>query len=157
MKKIGGNMYIHISQRKNLDTNLRDKVRVAENILRKKIKDMKIVMQVAVIKIGYRENDNKVSFILSPNFDTQREPEVGDAYMVDIEKKEVKLTKSKGQIYHHKWMFVDDAYTGFDVEASKKWSEKWESTMPRDKQIKSRIGYKKYWNEYLEKYNLEVE
>ena len=54
-------------------------------------------------------------------------------------------------------MFVDARYKGFDIEKSKKWSEKWQSVIPNDRKIKSRIGYKKYWDEYLKEYNLEVE
>lgn len=53
-------------------------------------------------------------------------------------------------------MFVDDDYTGFDIEESKRWSEQWQQALPKDRIVKSRIGYKKYWNEYLEEYDLEV-
>ena len=118
-----------------------------------------------VCPVGYKNGDvykvdlknKKVSFIECKDFDTAREPLVGKSWCVDVATGEVKEIKSKGQIYHHKHQFVDNDYKGFDIEESKRWSELWENTLPRDRQIKSRIGYKKYWDEYLEQYGLEVE
>ena len=51
-------------------------------------------------------------------------------------------------------MFVDNNYSGFNVEESKQWSKVWQSILPNTKEIKSKIGYKKYWLEILEQYNL---
>ncbi len=160
MKKIGGCVYMHMSMRKRVDANIQGMITDAEQVFRKKI-GMKDFLEVEIVKVDIK--NNKVSFIKSPDWNTSREPLVGDAYMIDLNedaplrKRTVKITKSKGQIYHHKWMFVADDYKGFDVEESKKWSEKWQSVIPSDRTIKSRIGYKKYWDEYLKQYNLEVE
>ena len=82
---------------------------------------------------------------------------VGDSYTTDLFNIEFKIIKSKGQIYHHKWMFVSDDYNAFNIEESKAWSEKWTNVLPNDRAIKSRIGYKKYWQEILKEYNLEIE
>lgn len=159
MKKIGGCIYMHISMRKKVDAKIQSMITDAEKAFRKKV-GMKDFMEVAVVKVDIK--NNKVSFIKSPDWDTAREPLVGDAYMIDLNedvplrKKTVVVTKSKGQIYHHKWMFVADDYKGFNVKESKDWSEKWQSVIPTEKSIKSRIGYKKYWDEYLKQYNLEV-
>lgn len=160
MKKIGGCIYMHISMRTKVDEKIKNMIADAERVFRKVI-GMKDFMEVEIVKVDVK--NNKVSFIKSPDWDTAREPLVGDAYMIDLNenaplrKRTVKITKSKGQIYHHKWMFVADDYQGFDIEESKKWSEKWQSVIPAERGIKSRIGYKKYWDEYLKEYGLNVE
>lgn len=160
MKKIGGCIYMHISMRTKVDEKIKNMIADAERVFRKVI-GMKDFVEVEIVKVDVK--NNKVSFIKSPDWDTAREPLVGDAYMIDLNenaplrKRTVKITKSKGQIYHHKWMFVADDYQGFDIEESKKWSEKWQSVIPAERGIKSRIGYKKYWDEYLKEYGLNVE
>lgn len=151
---------MHISMRTKVDKKIKNMIADAERVFRKVI-GMKDFMEVEIVKVDVK--NNKVSFIKSPDWDIAREPLVGDAYMIDLNenaplrKRTVKITKSKGQIYHHKWMFVADDYQGFDIEESKKWSEKWQSVIPAERGIKSRIGYKKYWDEYLKKYGLDVE
>lgn len=160
MKKIGGCVYMHMSIRAGACEQIKNMVADAERVFRKVV-GIKDFMDIEIIKVDIK--NNKVSFIKSPDWDTAREPLVGDAYMIDLnedtplKKRTVKITKSKGQIYHHKWMFVADDYEGFDIEESKRWSEEWQSVIPADRKIKSRIGYKKYWDEYLKEYGLEVE
>lgn len=148
MKKIGTAVYVHYTNHKELTQE-------QKSILEKACEICKIGFECSEIyKVDVR--NKKVSFIESKDFNESREPTVGKGYVVDIENKTYKEIKPKGQIYHHKWMFVADDYTGFDIEESKRWSEKWQSVIPADKKIKSRIGYKKYWDEYLKEYGLEV-
>lgn len=160
MKKIGGCVYMHMSMRAGACEQIKNMVADAEKVFRKVV-GIKDFMEIEIVKVDIK--NNKVSFIKSPDWDIAREPLVGDAYMIDLnedaplKKRTVKITKGKGQIYHHKWMFVADDYKGFDIEESKKWSKKWQSVIPADRKIKSRIGYKKYWDEYLKEYGLEVE
>ena len=45
-------------------------------------------------------------------------------------------------IYHHKWLFVTDDYSGFNVEASKERSRLW---LGLDGVDKKRSGRKSYW------------
>jgi ankyrin repeat protein len=96
--------------------------------------------------IKYNNKDNYISFISSPDFDTADEPIVSNAYKV-TEDGRVTLTREKSipQIYHHKWLFVKDDYKGFDVEESKRRSEKW--LKHTDKFNMSKIGSMKYWEE----------
>jgi len=100
-------------------------------------------------------DEGRVTFIQSQDWDTAREPIVGDRILVD-ENNQVKFSLSNNkQIYHHKWMFVKDDYDGFDVEESKKWSEKWQNhpyvlrMLEEDKSFKSRIGYKDFWDDVV--------
>lgn len=146
MKKIGGCVYIHWTAFRQLDKE-------QQNLIKK----ASIICPIGFDRCEIYKVDaknKKVSFIESKDFDTAREPQVGNSWCIDISTKKIKEIKSKGQIYHHKWMFVKENYDGFDVEESKRWSEKWQSIIPNDKSTKSRIGYKKYWDEYLEKYGL---
>jgi hypothetical protein len=94
-----------------------------------------------VVKLDTRTGS--VSFIACPDFDTAEEPTVGAVMTVRHDG----TTRSRSQladphIYHHKWLFVDDDYAGFDVEASKVRSAVW---LALDNVDKSRIGTKSYW------------
>lgn len=154
MKRIGGNIYLHCSVYDSVDEEIKKMLDKATAIMFNKGMIVEWLGSV-VYKVDIK--NNTISMIESENWDTAREPRVGNAYNINLDTEEIKTIKSKGQIYHHKWMFVSDDYTGFDIEESKRWSEKWQSVIPKDRKIKSRIGYKKYWDEYLKQYNLEVE
>ena len=110
-----------------------------------------ILNSYEVLKV---ENDS-VSFIESEDWNTSREPVVGDSYKVSLDGS-IKITNKKNnpQIYHHKWMFVEDNYSGFNVQESKAWSDRWTAVLPSTREIKSRIGYKNYWENILTEYNL---
>ena len=70
--------------------------------------------------IKYDSKNDNITFIYSPDWDSASEPIVGNAILVrgDGSKREIKQ-KSSPQIYHHKWLFVRDDYSGFDSEESK--------------------------------------
>lgn len=150
MKKIGNCIYVHHTATPYLPPKEKDLLIKAMEYLPEGIWYTYTIAKVDL-------NNKKVSFIMSDNFDTAREPEVGDSYNVDVNAGTYKIIKSKGQIYHHKWMFIYGKYDGFDVEESKQWSQTWQSVLPNERTIKSRIGYMKYWNEYLKEYGLPIE
>lgn len=151
-KKIGNTFYVHKSNINEL-FSLLDKCTIERvNVAKDHLPE---TFDYEIIK--FDKKNNKVSFISSPDWNSAREPIVGDSYTTDIVDIAFKVIKSKGQIYHHKWMFVSDDYTGFDVKESKDWSNLWTELLPRDRNIKSRIGYKKYWNEILNQFNLPLD
>ena len=136
------------------------------NELIKKVVPKELIEQFYVLlhSISYpydviKYDGNNVTFIQSSNFLTAPEPlvEICYRYKENEWNKPPKIRKDFKRVYHHKWMFVADDYQGFDIEESKKWSEKWQSVIPAERGIKSRIGYKKYWDEYLKEYGLNVE
>lgn len=134
-KKVGSCIYIHYScfygTRIPMDDVLEGLRKIPSNFI------------ATIIK--YDSKTKNISFINSPDWNCSHEPLVGEIYTV-TPKGEVKYRKfndQNPQIYHHKWMFVQDDYDGFDVEASKKRSKAWEKLKPN----KSKIGYKKYWDE----------
>lgn len=152
LKRIGNTVYAHKSNLDELKKDIGDKI---FNQIKECLIYLPKDFMFDVIKLD--KKSNKVSFISSPDWDISREPLVGDSYCINLsdENKSLKLIKSKGQIYHHKWMFVSDTYSAFNLEEAKAWSAKWTEVFPKDRLIKSRIGYKKYWEEYLILFNLD--
>lgn len=97
----------------------------------------------------------EISFQEAPDFDTAREPVVGDyvnvVYDPNSDPKDFKVKKGHSNyIWHHKWTFVDNNYTGFDVEDSWNWSKRWLSTLTETSDGNG-LGR---WNSQLDKYGL---
>ncbi len=82
------------------------------------------------------------------DFDTVREPHVGN-YVTIFPDGVVKEGNSLN-IWHHKWLWVRDDYGGFDVDESKRWSEKWLSKVPEIAK-----GSDVTWNAQLKKYGVD--
>ena len=110
--------------------------------------DKEIGIDSYVLK--YDSLTNKISFISTPDWDTENEPTVGDSICAWIDGDEfcIKRIKCKNQIYHNKWQFVQPNYSGFDVEEAKERTKLWNS-IPDINKHKSRIGYRNYWNSLL--------
>ena len=112
-----------------------------------------------IIKINPVENGGAVTFCYSPDWKTATEPECGPMVGVTglatgTPKFRVTKPPADPYIYHHKWMFVDDDYRGFNVAQAKRWSETWENSpvvraLNADKaeHFRLRIGKKDYWQE----------
>jgi len=130
-KLVVGKLYFHRSALGLVDPTIRRKVKAAQ----KRLPDWK--WDIARV----RKADGQVALIQSPDWDTADEPTVGD--MMVVEGRVIKRRPSSGMIYHHKWCFVADDYTGFDVEASKARSQAWESLDPPVN--KRKIGRLSYW------------
>lgn len=77
--------------------------------------------------IRYDPKSTEVLFQESPDFDTAREPVVGTC--VSVIDNQIRKTRYFNQIWHHKWLWVDNSYTGFDVEESWSWSKEWLSVL----------------------------
>ena len=94
--------------------------------------------------VKYDESNGNVTFISSPDWDISDEPIVGNAILIrgDGSERFIKQKESP-QIYHHKWLFVNDNYNGFNSEDSKERSRKW-LKIPNIEFNK--IGYKNYWD-----------
>lgn len=94
------------------------------------------------IVVQFNWFNNTFSFIQSPDFDTAHEPTVGNSLIVHADRK-TKLIKAPRDpwIYHHKWLMVDDNYSGFDISKSKSRSIAWMKLNPD----RSKIGKKSSW------------
>ena len=92
-----------------------------------------------------------VSFQEAPDFDTAREPIVGDYVTVTLDG-DVSAGHSN-YIWHHKWLWVKNDYSGFDVSDSWNWSRTWLNTL---KETADGNGISR-WNSQLARYGLPLE
>ncbi|MCY2993115.1 MAG: hypothetical protein NTY19_35315, partial [Planctomycetota bacterium] len=97
--------------------------------------------------VKYNRRTQAVSFICCPGFDVEPEPNVEGVVIIradgTAQRRPVPLDP---YIYHHKWLFVDDDYTGFDVQESQRRSAAWLALANVDK---SRIGRRSYWQTHV--------
>ena len=131
-KQIGGAVYVH----KQYQNVLPDAFAKAMNALSPDF-------EYAVVK--YDLSNHTVSFIQSDDFDSAVEPTVGDLYTIRPDGTCTFRRKlADPWIYHHKWLFVHDDYSGFDVEESKARSVAWLQLPGIDF---TRIGKKSFWEQ----------
>jgi hypothetical protein len=138
-KSIGGSVYAH----KNYEGHVvpADVLREAKAVLRGA--DVQHLRKYNAVK--YDTSSGTVTFQESPDFDEADEPIVGKSVRVGKDGSvAVTEVKADPQIWHHKWMWVDDDYQGFDVRASKERSLLWTDEV--DAGEKSRIGTKSFWD-----------
>lgn len=84
--------------------------------------------------------DAGFTFFNSPDFDTADEPVAGPFIKVGFDG-----SMKRGQvdqIWHHKWLWVDDDYEGFDVDEAAERSRSWLALSDVDF---ARIGRKEFW------------
>lgn len=72
---------------------------------------------------------NIIRFDEAPNFDSAREPHVGNYLVISLDDSFVSRSGHSDNIWHHKWLWVKDDYKGFDVDKSKDWSKRWLSKL----------------------------
>jgi len=131
-KQVGNTIYLHKSVENKLPSEI---LFTAKN---------KIPNDFNYDIVKYDESNGNITFINSPDWDISDEPIVGNAILIrgDGSKRFIKQKESP-QIYHHKWLFVNDSYSGFNTEESKERSRRW-LKVPNIQFNK--IGYKNYWD-----------
>lgn len=133
-KEIGGAVYVHRSYMSALP-----------EIAAKCLGFLECEMEYTVVK--FAEKAKTVSFIQSPDFDLASEPQVGDLVTVTFSGNATRRKRlTDPYIYHHKWLFVRDDYSGFDVDESRRRSLAWLSLDGIDK---NRIGRQSYWERHV--------
>lgn len=145
MKKVMNCLYVHKSNISEL--HLDDLGNYAIEILDRKFPNYQVVK--------YDPKKRVISGIESPDWNTANEPIVGDSMIINLvtgEEKIYKGRKENPQIYHNKWQFVADDYTGFDIEAAKQRTIEWNNIPNLNK---SKIGNKNYWVELLKANGME--
>jgi hypothetical protein len=101
--------------------------------------------------IRYSPKTGDVSFQESPDFDTAREPKVGD--YITVKPDGTIKTGHSEYIFHHKWLWVLNDYSGFDVAESWDWSRQWLNTL-QETSDGNGIGR---WNAQLQRYGLPLD
>jgi hypothetical protein len=133
-KVIGGKVYMHINYMDTLPDP--DEARRALNAAGgKKFRTL-----------SYDPKVKAYMFSEAPDFDRVSEPAPGASVKVKVNKDgsmDVDRPKVISQIWHHKWMWVDDNYSGFDVRKSYEWSKKWTA------KISSPSGSLRIWKKEL--------
>jgi len=129
-KEIGGSVYVHRQYEERLGPGV---------VWAKQLLPRDCVYDV----VKYNRRTRAVSFIQCPQFDVEPEPSIAGVLTVRADGTlQRRAVPSDPPIYHHKWLFVDDDYLGFDVEESRRRSIAWLALPDVDK---SRIGRKSYW------------
>lgn len=144
-KEIGGDFYVHKDYADIVIPE--DKLEEAKEIVKREWLD-----GYAYNCLKYSPAKNTIAFQEVWGFDTEREPVVGDYIIVDLNKKTVKAGHSD-YIFHHKWLWVENDYTGFDVKESWEWSKEWLSTL---KETSDGNGIAR-WNAQLQRYGLPLD
>jgi len=141
-KKMGNDVYMH----KNYESYL------PSDILKENKSLLPKDFNYTIIK--WNKKDNSMSFIESKDFDTSDEPIVDSSYKVSNGNIRLRDKPKRDQIYHHKWMFVQPDYTGFNYDESKLRSLSWYKKYDYDSKM---IGYKDYWDKLKmnESYTIE--
>jgi hypothetical protein len=144
-KKIGGRMYFHKDYIKRLPMGMLYDVisclEVAEGVLGS------FEWNTVRIKPDGVGGVLEIAFQYSPDFDTADEPEVKQTVVCvpnDNTWKVLDVKKHKNTIWHHKWMWVEPDYKGFDYTASKKRSALWKPYVTKPEIPK--IGNKTFWD-----------
>lgn len=95
-----------------------------------------------------KKKPDTLRFDEAPDFNTSREPMPGNMLSVNTSTRKI-TERFSPQIWHHKWLWVKDDYTGFDVEESYNWSKRWLE------KISSPSGYMHKWKSELKDVGLE--
>jgi len=133
-KEIGGAVYLH-----------RDYAHLLGEPVQRALASLPAGFDYAVVK--YSLKSGVVSFVRSPDFDPAPEPAVGDVWTVSPEGR-ARLWQQGADpwIYHHKWLFVAEGYSGFNVERSRERSRRWLALAGVDR---PRIGRRSYWDAWV--------
>ena len=99
----------------------------------------------------YNVETGQLAFVESPDFDVSREPLVGRMFIVNRWTDPGQLTQFYNQIYHHKWTFVDNCYSGFHVRESWEWSRTWLNVLTEPANGSSLTN----WLNQLSRFNLQ--
>lgn len=134
MKRIGGKFYCHKNYISNFDPLIVDRAMKWLEVAQKEFGNFEWNC--------FREKYNSVAFQFSPDFDSADEPEVTKTYAVL--NGVATLRQTRNIIWHHKWMWVDEDYKGFDYAASKARSALWKPHVSRSELTK--IGNRVYWD-----------
>ena len=140
-KEIGGEIYFHKDYAEDI---LPDEVLAQAQQL---LEEEQPGFEYNCLK--YNPKTGVVAFQEAPDFDTAREPVVGDYVSANTNTGVVK-TGHSNYIWHHKWNWVKNDYSGFDVAESWNWSKQWLSTLT---EVSDGNGIER-WNAQLDKFGL---
>lgn len=133
-KVIGGKVYMHIDYIDELPNPEQARIALAA------------VKGIKPRTLSYDPMNVIYMFNEAPGFDKHSEPAPGRSVKVEMDGDDVESVgspKDIKQIWHHKWMWVDDNYKGFNVNDSYQWSKKWAA------KISNPSGSLRVWKQQL--------
>lgn len=143
-KEIGGELYVHKDYADEIVPEII--LKSTERALKEEYPNFKYNC------IKYNPTKFRISFQEVPDFNTAREPVVGDYVIVEYHPSG-SVVRKKGHsnyVFHHKWLWCRNDYTGFNVADSWNWSKEWLSIL---KEASDGNGIER-WNAQLDKYGL---
>ena len=141
-KEIGGSIYLHKDYMHDI---------IPEDILNHALELLdRYWSDLYFNTIKWSPAKNTITFQECPDFDSAREPKVGDYVIINYDTDGMKKGHSD-YIFHHKWLWVKNDYDGFNVADSWNWSKTWLSvlTEPSDGNGIDR------WNAQLARFGLK--
>ena len=122
-KIIGNQIYFHKNYIEQMPKTL-------QNLYNKAIKELPedASFNTLMYEKAQKGKPARIRFDEAPDFDTATEPKVGKTWSYTA-KGGMKKGKASNSIWHHKWMWVGEDYTGFNVDESYNWSKTWTSTL----------------------------
>lgn len=142
-KKVGNALYVHkLYADEVIPKNILQR---AEHILTRSNPNF------AYNSIMFDPQRGIIRFDEAPDFDTASEPTVGNYITVFLNRGNTSPPQKghSDSIWHHKWLWVKDDYTGFDVNKSKEWSRQWLSKLNEPSK-----GSKLHWQSQLKNVGL---
>ncbi len=155
-KAIGGSVYFHKDYLDVVSSgtykDIKDRVKKAEQRLSKEYPTFKYNL----LKVTYPAK-SFVTFYNSTDFDDKdnNEPVAGENIKVYDDENKASEKGVEKQIYHHKWQWVDNKYTGFDVKKSFQRSINW-LYQTNTKINFGSIGRIPAWEAFLKKAKLKL-
>lgn len=152
LKRVGMCVYAHKSNFTELYNSL-EPYKDCQELLTYVLSNNKYAYDI--IKVN--KQNKTVSLIECETWDILNEPIVGDSHCYRVENGKIfeKLIKGGTKVYHNKWQFVSDNYTGFDIAVAKERTKEW-NNIPNILLMKSKIGNKDYWYKLLESNGLNL-
>jgi len=147
MKVIRNKVYVHKSALTELDEKFKEHVEEVKKLIENTIWN--------IIRID--TNSNNISFLYYPKFEEDPHPSLQYSILINFESSETKFrnaSKNNPPILHRKETFLkpnDKNYEKFS-----KLTIQEETAGLLDPKISHRIGFKKYWDELLDKKGLTI-
>lgn len=163
MKQVHKCYYVHISAIKQLEDKFGGTplfyylANSVINDFRERIAELGIYLSNAEdmpIVIKYDIEKDSITMLYVADWLTAKEPEINGAWLYKMKDRSVSYIKGRGQIYHSKELFVLPTYKAFDLEKARQRTKEWNRYIQAGD--KSRIGYKKYWKEFLKRNGMEL-
>lgn len=146
MKKVRNKTYLHKTSLDDLDAKSRSSINKAILLLPKD----------STWNIIRLEN-NKIAFLYYPNFELDSHPSLQHSIIVDLKTKKIKkytASKTNSPILHRKETFIDTNDQNYEKFSKLTLQE--EAAGLLDPKISHKIGFKKYWEELLDKKRLII-